>query len=284
MSAGALEVTPTRVRELPAELDGATRVGPYSTARPGMLLRVVPGVGRFLARDGGRLEYWLEPGADPAAAEALLQGGVLGALMHQRGELPLHATTLVRPDRTGAVALAGVSGAGKSTTAFELIRRGWRMLSDDLTRVTVSDGVPKAWPGRSRLRLMEDACARFGIATDGLMPAPSCPGKYVLDLPRWDESVALSAIVALERSDGELSVEAVRGATAVGAVAEQTYRLHYVNALGQTGRHLALVAATAAHAAVVRVRGRAPVEEVATAAARSVPDAARPRAVASCPP
>src|SRR5205085_12132928 len=130
------------------------RVGPYSSARPGMLLRVVPGVGRFLARDGASIEYCTEPGADIDAVEAILQGGVLGALIHQRGELPLHATTLISPDRARTIALAGHSGAGKSTTAYELIRRGWMMVSDDLTRVTIERGVPIAWPGRSKLRLM----------------------------------------------------------------------------------------------------------------------------------
>jgi hypothetical protein len=262
---GIPSVTPRRVPELPEALDGATRVGPYSSARPGMLLRVVPGVGRFLARDGSKLEYCTEPGADADAVVALLQGGVLGALIHQRGELPLHATTLVSPQRTRAVALAGASGAGKSTTAYELIRRGWRMLSDDLTRVTLADGAPIAWPGRSKLRLLADACDAFAIDVASLAPAPNWPDKYVLELPRWDQPSALSAIVALERDDGALQVDALRGAAAARALAEQTYRIHYVAALGQTRQHLELVAATTAHTTVLRVRGRAAVADVAGA-------------------
>jgi hypothetical protein len=277
---GPLRVTPRLVPSLPATLDGSTRVGPYSAARPGMLLRVVPGVGRFLASGGTALEYWTEPGADRAAVEALLQGGVLGALMHQRGELPLHATTLVSPGRKVAVALAGGSGAGKSTTAYELIRRGWTMLSDDLTRVTISGGVPVAWPGRSKLRLVADACSSFGVDVGTLAPAPNWPGKYVLDVPRWPEPVELRAVVVLDRVRGSLRIVTVRGAAAAGTLAKQTYRLHYVAALGQTQLHLSLVAATAAHATVLRARGQAPVAEVADALEVAVGECQAP--VRSC--
>lgn len=253
------------VDELPETLEGATQVGPYSCAKPGMLLRVVPGVGRFLARDGSTLEYCTEPGADPAAVEALLEGGVFGALIHQRGELPLHATTLVSPLRDRAIAIAGDSGAGKSTTAFELLRRGWMMVSDDLTRVTIDGGRPTAWPGRSRLRLLTDACERFGLDVASLAPAPNWPGKYIVDVARWNEPVALSSLVALERTDGTFAIDVMRGAAAVRTLAEQTYRIHYVDALGQTRRHLELVAATASAATILRTRGRATVEEVASA-------------------
>lgn len=258
-------VTIRKVDELPPTLDGATQVGPFSAARPGALLRVVPGVGRFLARDGSTLEYSVEPHADPAAVEALLGGGVLGALIHQRGELPLHSTTLVSPERNFALALAGHSGAGKSTTAFELIRRGWIMLSDDLTRVTIEDGAPVAAPGRSRLRLLADACERFGIDTSSLTHVPNWPGKFAIGTPRWNEPLPLGALVALERTDAPFEIVGVTGAGAVRALAEQTYRIHYVAALGQTRRHLELVATTAAHVSVLRTRGRASVAEVADA-------------------
>jgi hypothetical protein len=232
-----------------------------------MLLRVVPGVGRFLARNGTDLEYCTEPDADPAAVEALLQGGVLGALIHQRGELPLHATTVVSPDRTTAIALAGGSGAGKSTTAFALIRRGWLMLSDDLTRVTIDDGVPLAWPGRSRLRLLDDACSAFGIDTASLAPAPNWPDKYLIDVTRFDQPVRLSAVVALERTEEAFRIDEVRDLAAVRVVAEQTYRIHYVAALGQARRHLELVAAVAAGTRVRHAHGRATVAEIASAIA-----------------
>ena len=215
-----------RVDRLPGTLEGATRVGPYSVARPGALLRVVPSVGRFLARDGTTIEYCIEPHADLEAVDALLHGGVLGALIHQRGELPLHATTLVSPDRGSTIALAGHSGAGKSTIAYELARRGWMLVSDDLTRITFEAGRPMAWPGRSRLRLTSDACAHFGLDFEALEKAPNWPDKCVLDLPRSERAVPLTSVVCLGRTDGPFHLETLRGAGALAVLAEQTYRIH----------------------------------------------------------
>jgi hypothetical protein len=262
--------TVRRVDHLPDTLEGATRVGPFSVARPGALLRVVPGVGRFFAYDGTTLDYCTEPGAPSDAVEALLEGGVLGALIHQRGELPFHASTLIAPQRDVVVAIAGESGSGKSTTTFELIRRGWMMLSDDLTRVTIEERTPIVWPGRSRLRLTGDACARFGIDTTACAPVPNWPDKYMIDVERWHEPRPLDALIALARNDGPLEIERMSGAAALRAIAEQTYRLHYVTALGQTRRHLELVAATASFTAVFRTRGRGSVAEVASAIESSV--------------
>ena len=258
-----------RVAALPEALEGAVRTGPYSTARPGALLRIVPGTGRFLARDGEAIDYAPEPDADAQAVEAALCGAVLGALIHQRGELPLHATTLVSPDRTFALALAGHSGAGKSTTAYALIRRGWILLSDDLTRVTLEGGKAHAWPGRSRLRLVSDACEFFGLDPATLIPAPDWPGKYGLQLPRWPVPLPLLAMAGLERTWASFELRRATGAAAMRILAEHSYRGHYVDALGQRRRHFELIAAVARSTAVFGSAGRAGIDEVAASIARA---------------
>jgi hypothetical protein len=216
------------------------------------------------------LEYCSEPGADPAAVGAILRGSVLGALLHQRGELPLHATTVVTRDASQAVALAGSSGAGKSTIAFELISRGWTLLSDDLTRVSLLEGRPVVQPGRSELRLRSDACSLFGVDTSVLAPAPGWPDKYVLAPPVFDRPMALSVVVDLEPSPGPLQVEMVGGGAALRALVELTYRLHYVEALGRARQHLELVAATSRAARVLRARGRDGVGQTADTILRAL--------------
>jgi len=53
----------------------------------------------------------------------------------------LHGASLATPDGRG-IALLGRSLAGKSTLTLELLRRGWRLLSDDLTVVDHAADVP----------------------------------------------------------------------------------------------------------------------------------------------
>lgn len=58
------------------------------------------------------------------------------------GDPPVHASTVAvrhRGEWVG-VALLGPSGAGKSDLALRLIGRGWRLVSDDYTRMWASDG------------------------------------------------------------------------------------------------------------------------------------------------
>lgn len=257
------EASVRTVAILPDAIEGAIPVGPYSQARPGMLLRVVPGVGKFLARDGTAIEVCVEPGADPAAVDALIHGGVLGALIHQRGDLPLHASTLVSPDRTRALAIAGDSGAGKSTLAYELIRRGWAILSDDLTRVTIEEGNAMAWPGRTRLRLMSDACALFGIDTAPLQPVPGWPGKFYVPTGRWESRARLTAMVALQRTPGALGSSPLAGLAAISMLTAQTFRIHYVAALGRTEAHLRLIASMLSSTRLHSVSGSDGVSAVA---------------------
>jgi len=259
-----LAIAIRQVDSVPDTLEGAERVGLHSVARPGALLRQISGIGRFLALDGKAIDYMPDPDAEAEAVRAVLDGAMLGAVLHQRGDLPLHASTLVAPAGDRAVAIAGGSGAGKSTTAFALARAGWTLLSDDLTRVTIVNGVPTAWPGRSRLRLLDNVCMDFDLDTAGLSPAPNWPGKFVLDLPQAQLPTPLAAVVVLDPA-APPELECFAGGSAARLLAAQTYRLHYVAALGQARRHLELIAATVARARVMRI-GRAG-DVFATAAA-----------------
>lgn len=257
------------VSDLPTSLVGAVRVGPYSVAKPGVLLRVIPGLARFLVQQGTVIDVVVEDGADRATLDAFLHGAVLGALIHQRGELPLHASTLVPPSGGGAVAIAGPSGVGKSTLAYELIRRGWTMLSDDLTRVTCDDSRVSAWPGRSMIKLWADACANFGLPVASLAHVPDERDKYLVPVPTSRSTAALSIILHLSR-ECPGGVSEVDGVKALALLAEDTYRLTYVAALGQTAQHLRLISAVVSDARLLRLGPAASIGDLADTAESSV--------------
>ena len=72
---------------------------------------------------GATIDVATVPGADAGAVELFLNGSARAALIHQRGELPLHAATLLPPAGGGAVAISGTSGIGKSK--FARIKPPW---------------------------------------------------------------------------------------------------------------------------------------------------------------
>lgn len=127
---------------------------------------------RFLWRGGRRAGRFLVEGGQHVtlqrnrAAEDELLGfhfldAVLAAVLRQRGWLVLHANAAVTP--TGAVAISGQSGAGKSTTLAALLAHGCTLLADDITalRLNQADRV-EVLPGVPQLHLCEDAAHQLG--------------------------------------------------------------------------------------------------------------------------
>lgn len=250
------------VDSLPQTLEGAQRVGPYSVARPGAILRVMPGLATFLARDGDVIEMAAESGADRPALEALLHGALASALIHQRGELPLHGATLAPPGRAEAFSFVGPQGAGKSTLAFSLLRRGWRLVSDDLTRVTASQDGVLAWPGRTGVKLCDDACDRFGLDRSLMQPTPGDRDKYIAPAEPETQPLPMRAVVQIDRR-GEFAVTSLTGAAAMALVTENTFRPAYIAPLGKTGAHMAMVLKIIAAASILRLTGEGAVNVIA---------------------
>jgi len=98
-----------------------------------------------------RIRAAIAPGQVLEDLTAYLYGPVLGFLLRARGQLALHASCV--RIHGGAVLIAGDAGAGKSTTAAALATRGYTVLSDDLTALTLDDAAATAWPAFDHLRL-----------------------------------------------------------------------------------------------------------------------------------
>lgn len=227
------------VNYLPDTLEGAVQVGPYSSARPGALLRVVPKVGRFLALDGQVIKVSREKQSDPIQVDQFLYGAVRAALILQRGGFPLHAACLVQPGTEVAIAIAGPSGAGKSTLAGELARRGWSLLGDDLAPLYPEDGEILAWPSRPGIKLWRDACEHFGSEVESLDRIPGDRDKYIVPVDVRGKPVKLAAIYVLDRSRSG-GIVSIDGPKRLAVLLENTYRPKYMEALGCVASHFTL--------------------------------------------
>jgi hypothetical protein len=146
-------------------------------AAPGRLLLDVPGVARYLVRDGTLVQVDPRPGAAAAEVQRFLRMTPAAALYLQRGVPVLHAA--VAADASGrAVVLAGDSGAGKSVLLAALVRRGWGVLTDDLAPIALGgDGAPAALPTWPEVILWPDSvgpvAGRWQPGSSA--PEPGCP-------------------------------------------------------------------------------------------------------------
>ena len=165
-----------------------------------------------------------------------LLGSAIGAILHQRGLLPLHACALEFNGK--AVAFLGRSGAGKSTLAAWLSRNGGRLLSDDVCVVRSDNGRFMTSAGIPRLRLWRDALEARG--DEPRHYARSFDGWDKYDVPHAEPPIpeAFELTALFELSEGRaLDFRSVSGAEAVQCLAANTYRGSYVHQMGRTAEH-----------------------------------------------
>lgn len=167
-----------------------------------------------------RVEVDVAPGVHVDVVEAMLYGFVVRALFRHAGVFSLHASLLQFGEGSSCrtVAVAGHSGAGKSTTvSYTAKLHGGSVLVDDVLPVTVTDGVATAHPFRRPVHLVPDAATRLGFDPAGVSDLPSEGiGKLVVDLASPTEPVTVDHLVVLSLGDSEsavpLLVRPVRGA------------------------------------------------------------------------
>jgi hypothetical protein len=212
----------------------------YSLVDGGTLLSVEK-VGRFLIRDGCEIVVEPAEGASERNVRLFLLGSALGALLHQRGLLPLHANAIEMDGK--AVAFSGHSGAGKSTIAAWFHDRGHRILTDDVCVIGHDEaGRAIACPGIPRLRLWREALEASGRDAGAYDRSFDALDKY--DVPSEQpalEPLPLAAVYLLRQTDDGRGpgIERLLGVDAVETLVANTYRGAYLRTIGRTGQHLA---------------------------------------------
>jgi hypothetical protein len=160
-----------RQTAVPMELPGDPQLGPIWQFTGDQFLMRIPGVARFLMTGGREIAF--EPEQDTPIEDLgiFLIGTVFGILLHQRGQIVLHASAVRVGDKT--VLFCGASGVGKSTMAAALGREGYPMLADDVCAIEIAGGVPMVHADGRQLKLWAhsieqlDLSARQGAAVRG---------------------------------------------------------------------------------------------------------------------
>jgi hypothetical protein len=181
----------------------------------------VPSVATFAVQDGERVFYDPAPGAHPADIEAYLHATVTALLLAQQNRFALHATS-VRVDGAD-VALAGVRGAGKSTTALALSRRGHRPLCDDVLPLEPEARQTRHIPTLRPLRIAPATAVALGIDVSGAPEPGPLAGKLTLPCERVAPS-RLDAIVVLQPAAETVAVRRIDRTRAVPLVFAHAYK------------------------------------------------------------
>jgi len=135
------------------------------------------------------------PGIAADAVAELYWHSALPLVVQARGGEVLHASGVLMP--RGVVALCGASRSGKSTIAYGLHRRGYRLWADDAVALEVTEPAITALPLPFDVRLRPATAALFGL------------GEEAVRLARGDSSgpvgrapAPLGAVCILDRRRG----------------------------------------------------------------------------------
>lgn len=178
---------------VPERLDGALITSERWDFSPdSSLFRCGPGAPmRVMVRQGR--EIVIEGGVLVAQSRAFLVGTVMGILLHQRGEMVLHAASLEIGG--GAVLVLGDSGAGKSVCAAALAAAGHALLSDDLCLVRHEGG--KRFLAHSDARpLKVDAEAADALGLRRLDYVED--GEIYVEVPQAKDPLPILALAVLD--------------------------------------------------------------------------------------
>ena len=251
-----------RYGEVPEKIESEQAGAVYEASSTQFLLRIDQ-VAHYLVDGASSITIAPHPGVDDLSVRVYLLGSCLAALLHHRGVLALHASAILTDK--GAVLFMGASGRGKSTTLNEFLRRGYRMLSDDVVGIVLEQGQPVALPGYPQTKLWADAAGHFDIDTEPLDSVYQDIEKFAVPIENESrgnssptfvgDPAPLAALYSLTvAKDDVLEIVPLERMHAFRAVLNCTYRRLFLQGLGMQPRHFELATQVAASVPIKRVR------------------------------
>jgi hypothetical protein len=168
----------------------------------------------FIASDGRAILCGPRGDVFSEAYISYLLSFALSFALLRIGDEALHATVIECGGQ--AIGFLGKSGAGKSTLASYFLGKGFRLVTDDLLRVTFRDQSVIAHPGPQRIKLLPESAAEFmqgATHIDSMNPFTTKKLIVPAAEQRMERGVPLRALYSLdcpEEVNGRNSARAER--------------------------------------------------------------------------
>ncbi|RQG94015.1 hypothetical protein [Natrarchaeobius chitinivorans] len=202
-------------------------------AEPAACRLTYDGIGSFLVEEGRRILFDSVTERDPPrkVVRRLFANEIMGLVLHQRGELVVHASAVAVDDR--AAVFLGPQGAGKSTTAAAFHELGYTTLEDDLVGIRLESGRPVVVPGVPEIRLLPDAIDALDVDGTSRPEEIGDSEKRYKRIDATADPVSLSRCYVLSDGD-ELALEPVPPRDRVVELIARTYTGGLLDETGAT--------------------------------------------------
>lgn len=186
--------------------------------------------GQNFVTDGCRIQVDPFENYSESKMGLYLMGSGMGAIMIQRGYMLLHGSCVT--DGRHGILITGDSGAGKSTAAAEFLRRGWKLVTDDVTAVFDLEHMPMVQSSYPSQKLWRDALDRYEVRDDEVhsLYCSADREKFGISVHEsfHDGVCPLSLVVRLIPADQPCSVQHIHGITMVDQLLRNSYRSNFI--------------------------------------------------------
>lgn len=238
----------------PACIDQPIATGARFQASEKEFLLTVDNIATYYVKNGSDIIVQKEQDANSEALRLFLLGSALGALLHQRGLLPLHASAI--EINGSAIAICGTSGSGKSTIAASFIEEKYPLLTDDICVIDFIKDKPVILPGYPQMKLWADTVTYLG----------KNPGSYRKIRPDLEKhGIAFHThfsqnllplkhifILSVKNTEG-IEVKEIKGMEKFNAIKSHTYRFNFTEGLRSRTGHLKQSSMLAKNAGITKI-------------------------------
>ena len=228
---------------VPEELEQADVSGVLYQANANQFLLKLKNVANYLVQNGNEIIIDRCPTTTDSEVRVFLLGSCLGALLHQRGMLAIHASAI--ETNQGAVLFCGPSGCGKSTLLSALVETRYPMIADDIAGLVLDDqNQPVVLPGYPQIKLWEDSAKQLDQPTVDLHRVRPQLGKYAIPshtIFSQEKFIPLLAIYVLQPyNDTDIILEPVKDSAKFDVILHNTYRERFLDGFGLRLPHFRL--------------------------------------------
>ena len=217
------------VRMIPGQLHGQVDPDAPSSAEGGCIIPTLTDT-LFRVTNGSLIEADVCQQDTESNVAVYLMGSCMGAILVQRGFMLLHGSCVT--DGKRSILITGDSGAGKSTLAAEFLKKGWKLLTDDVTCVFDRDGVPMVQSSYPSQKLWQDALDRYEKGRDDVhsLYFSADREKFGVNVAGsfFDGTAPLSMVVRLIPADHPIELNPIEGMAKVDQLMRNTYRMYLI--------------------------------------------------------
>ena len=201
--------------------------------KQGRVLFKIEDTGIFCVEEGERVVVSPLGKANVDKMRLYILGSCMGAILLQRKILALHGSAIAINGK--AYAIVGDSGAGKSTLAASFIANGYKILSDDVIPVSLSNQIPIVTPSYPQQKLWSRSLEKFGMNKKEFNPLFEREDKYAIPVNKhfYNDALPLGGIIELSKSEcDQVELSTIRSLQAIHTLFNHTYRNFFVPRLG----------------------------------------------------